>query len=412
MWGATWSIDLPTVPRRHPQNALSAMQVQQRKAPGRYTDGNGLYLVVDPSGAKRWLLRIVVMGRRRDIGLGGLSLVSLAEARALAVEYRKVAREGGDPLAVRRSQRVIVPTFGEAAEAAHLGLKEGFRNAKHADQWINTIRQYANPHIGTRRIDDIGTPDILKVLAPVWLKKPETARRLKQRMHKVFEHAKASGLRSGENPVAGVDSGLPKQTALQEHHVALAFADLPAFMVKLRGQGEHTTSRLALELLILTATRTSEVLLARWDEVDADSEVWTIPAERMKAKRIHRVPLTRRCLELLAVAKQLAAGSQLVFPGMKTDRPMSNMAFLKLLERMKVDVTAHGFRSSFSDWAAESTHYSREVVEMALAHTIKSKVEAAYRRGDLLDKRRPLMGDWETFALSKIAAEKKIAGSS
>ncbi|MDB5540552.1 MAG: xerC [Devosia sp.] len=389
-------------PRRHPQNALSAMRVQQLKTAGRYTDGNGLYLVVDPSGAKRWLLRTVVMGRRRDIGLGGLSLVSLAEARALATEYRKIAREGGDPLSVRRSQRVVVPTFSEAAEAAHGALKEGFRNAKHADQWINTIKQYAYPQIGSRRIDDIGTPDILKVLAPLWLKKSETARRLKQRMHKVFEHAKASGLRSGENPVAGVDSGLPKQMAIQEHHAALPFAELPDFLVKLRSEGEHTSSRLALELLILTATRTSEVLLTRWEEFDIESAIWTIPPERMKVKRVHRVPLTARCLEILAAAKKLAAGSGFVFPGMKVERPLSNMVFLKLLERMKVDVTAHGFRSTFSDWAAERTQYSREVVEMALAHTIKSKVEAAYRRGDLLDKRRPLMADWSKFCLSSV----------
>lgn len=389
---------MPT-PRRHPQNALTAMQVQQLKTAGRYTDGNGLYLVVDPSGAKRWLLRTVVMGRRRDIGLGGLSLVSLAEARSLAVEYRKIAREGGDPLSVRRSKRVAVPTFSEAAEAAHGALKEGFRNAKHSDQWINTIKQYAYPHIGSRRIDDIGTPDILKVLAPLWLKKGETARRLKQRIHKVFEHAKASGVRSGENPVAGVDSGLPKQTAVQQHHAALPFAELPDFVEKLHSEGDHTSSRLALELLILTATRTSEVLLARWEEFDLEAKIWTIPAERMKAKRVHRIPLTARSLEILEAAKQLATGSTLVFPGMKRDQSMSNMALLKLLDRMKVDVTAHGFRSSFSDWAAESTHYPREVVEMALAHSIKNKVEAAYRRGDLLDKRLPLMKDWATFIL-------------
>lgn len=393
---------------KHPENALSAMKVRQTTKAGRYADGNGLYLVVDPSGAKRWLLRTVVMGRRRDIGLGGLSIVSLADAREKAIEYRKLARDGGDPLALRRAQQQVVPTFEKAAEAAHKAMKVGFANDKHADQWINTIKQYANPHIGDRRIDDISTADILKVLAPIWLTKSETARRLKQRMHKVFEHAKASGQRSGENPVVGVASGLPKQPSGETHHAALPVADLPDFMVKLRTAGDSHSSRLALELLILTGTRTSEVLLAKWEEIDLTKAVWTIPAERMKAKRVHRIPLTPRCVEILRLAKQLAAGGALVFPGQKKDRPLSNMVFLKLLERMKVEVTAHGFRSTFSDWAAETTHYPSEVVEMALAHSIKNKVEAAYRRGDLLDKRVPLMDEWAAFALSKISPSKKL----
>lgn len=393
---------------KHPENALTAMKVRQTTQPGRYADGNGLYLVVDPSGAKRWLLRTIVMGRRRDIGLGGLSIVSLAEAREKAQEYRKLARDGGDPLALRRAKQQVVPTFEKAAEAAHKAMKVAFANDKHSDQWINTIKQYANPHIGDRRIDDIATADILKVLAPIWLTKSETARRLKQRMHKVFEHAKASGQRTGENPVVGVTSGLPKQSSSEVHHAALPVAELPDFMVRLRTAGDSHSSRLALELLILTATRTSEVLLAKWEEVDLTSAVWTIPADRMKAKRVHRVPLTPRCVEILQLAKQLAAGSWWVFPGQKKGRPFSNMVFLKLLERMEVDVTPHGFRSTFSDWAAETTHYPREVVEMALAHTIKNKVEAAYRRGDLLDKRIPLMDDWAVFALSKISPPKKL----
>lgn len=389
---------------KHPENALTAMKVRQTTSPGRYADGNGLYLVVDPSGAKRWLLRTVVMGRRRDIGLGGLSIISLAEAREKAIEYRRLARDGGDPLALRRAQQQVVPTFEKAAEAAHKAMKVGFANAKHADQWINTIKQYANPHIGDRRIDDISTADILKVLAPIWLTKSETALRLKQRLHKVFEHAKASGQRTGENPVSGVTSGLPKQSSGDAHHAALPFADLPDFMVKLRTAGESHSSRLALELLILTGTRTSEVLLATWEEFDLTNAVWTIPADRMKAKRVHRIPLTPRCVEILRLARQYAAGGPLVFPGQKKGRPFSNVVFLKLLERMKVGVTAHGFRSTFSDWAAETTHYPREVVEMALAHTIKNKVEAAYRRGDLLDKRIPLMDDWSAYALSEVAA--------
>lgn len=392
----------------HPDNALTAMQVRQMKTPGRYADGNGLYLVVDPSGAKRWLLRTVVMGKRRDIGLGGLSLVSLAEARQKALEYRRVARDGGDPIAERAKKRKVVPTFEEAARAAHKALSEGFANDKHSNQWINTVEQYALPHIGHLRIDAITTPDVLRVLAPIWLTKAETARRLKQRLHRIFEHAKAAGHRSGENPVGGVANGLPKQQDKEAHHAALPFGDLPDFTAKLRASGEAVSSRLALELMILTATRTSEVLLAEWDEIDFQQKVWTIPANRMKAKRTHRIPLSSRSVDILTEAKPYAQDSKFLFPGMKKGRPLSNMVFLKLLERMKVDVTAHGFRSTFSDWAAETTHHPREVVEMALAHTIKNKVEAAYRRGDLLEKRVPLMDEWAAFALSKISPPKKL----
>lgn len=293
-----------------------------------------------------------------------------------------------------------MPKFSKAAELAHDALKASFSNNKHSDQWINTIKQYANPHIGDRRIDDLGTPDILMVLAPIWLTKPETARRLRQRLHRVFEHAKASGHRSGENPVVGVGSGLPKQQDRVTHHTALPFGELPDFMARLRKSDAPALSRLALELLILTATRTSEVLLARWNEFDLENRVWIIPAHRMKAKRAHRIPLVERGVEIVRAAKSVSFDKDFVFPGMRRGRPLSNVALLKLLERMKVKVTVHGFRSSFSDWAAELTHYPREVVEMALAHTIKNKVEAAYRRGDLLEKRVELMEGWAEFALS------------
>jgi len=385
---------------KHPDKALSAVRVRQLTKPGRYADGNGLYLVIDPSGAKRWLLRTVVRGSRRDIGLGGLSLVPLAEAREKAFAYRKLAREGGDPLAERRKAHVTVPTFAEAITIVHDEHKASWRNAKHAQQWINTLSQYAVPIIGERRVDQIETPDVLRVLAPIWLKKQETARRLRQRIGTVMDWAKASGFRSGDNPVDGVAKGLPKQQDAKTHHAAMPFPEVPGFVARLQGAGEGITARLAFEFLILTASRTGEVLGARWEEFNDEERLWIVPAARMKAKRIHRVPLCTRCLAILNAAREFSAESEYVFPGRSISAPLSNMVFLMMLRRMEIEITPHGFRSSFRDWAAEATAYPRELAETALAHTIENKVEAAYRRGDLLEKRRELMEAWSNFISS------------
>lgn len=383
---------------RHKEKALSALQVRQLREPGRYTDGNGLYLVVDPSGAKRWLLRLVVQGRRRDIGLGGASLVSLAEARERAIAYRKIAREGGDPLAIKNEARKVVPTFKEAAERVHAEHEVSWKNRKHAQQWINTLKQYVYPHIGAYRVDSVNTPDVLRALSPIWLTKPETARRVRQRIGTVMDWAKASGFRTGDNPVEGVARGLPKQGDSDKHHEALPFAQVPAFLKSLRATSSSDSAKLAFEFLILTASRTSEVLNAKWDEIDLEEQLWTVPAERMKAKRIHRVPLSKRVLEILATARSLFDGeSPYLFPRKTAELPLSNMVFLAILKRMKIAATAHGFRSAFRDWASETTSYPREIAEMALAHTIENKVEAAYRRGDLLEKRRAMMEDWSAF---------------
>lgn len=376
------------------------MLVRNLREPGRYGDGNGLYLVVDPSGAKRWLLRVVVQGKRRDIGLGGLSLVTLAEAREKAVAFRRIAREGGDPLAERQKAVVLsVPTFAEAAERVYADHRTTWRNEKHAAQWITTLRTYAVPHIGSKRLDQIDTPDILKVLAPIWLTKPETARRVRQRLGTVFDWAKAAGHRTGDNPVEGVARGLPKQNTEENHHAALPYAGVPAFVKTLRENEAGLSTRLAFEFLILTAGRTSEVLEAEWWEIDERDALWTVPAARMKAKRIHRVPLGTRAMAVLNEARPLAMGSRYLFPGQSGDKPLSNTVLLMMLRRMKLDVkvTPHGFRSSFRDWAAETTSFPREVAEMALAHTIENKVEAAYRRSDLLEKRREMMQAWGTF---------------
>ena len=383
---------------RHPEKALTAVQVRALKTPGRFADGHGLYLVVDPSGAKRWLLRIMVQGKRRDIGLGSLGLVSLAEAREKALAYRKVAREGGDPLANRRKAEVTIPTFSEAAEKVHAEHKATWRNPKHAAQWLNTLRTYANPHFGSKRVDQIETPDVLRALAPIWLTKGETASRVRQRIGTVLDWAKAAGHRSGDNPVEGVTRGLPKQGEREEHHAALPYSEVPVFVARLRAMsGQGDIGRLAFEFLILTAARTSEVLGANWSEIDMAKALWTVPAARMKAGREHRVPLSERAVEVLTKAKALGAGSLLIFPGRSGTKPLSNMVFLMALRRMNVPITAHGFRSSFRDWAAEATNLPSEVAEMALAHTIENRVEAAYRRGDLLAKRHDLMKQWSAY---------------
>lgn len=385
---------------RHPERALTAVQVRTVKEAGRYADGNGLYLIVDPSGARRWLLRVVAQGRRQDLGLGSVQLVTLSEAREKAVRLRGVARDGGDPLAEIRKTKQTTPTFREAAERVHAERKAGWRNGKHVDQWINTLVQHGYPVLEKKRVDQITSADVLKVLSPIWLKTPETARRVRQRLKVVLDWAKVAGFRSGDNPVDHVDQALPKHSQESEHHTAMPYAAVPPFLRRLRSSNFAEGTRLAFEFLILTAARTSEVLKATWAEVDLTDAVWTIPASRMKAKRQHRVPLSDRCVSILQRAKELSGDSVYIFPGHKEGRPLSNMVFLEALRRMAVPVTAHGFRSSFRDWASEQTNYPREVCEAAMAHVVRDKVEAAYRRSDLFERRRSLMQDWTSFVQS------------
>jgi len=385
------------LPRRHPDHALTAVQVRQIKTPGRHADGGGLYLYVEPTGAKRWVLRTVVRGRRRDIGLGSARLVSLAEGRETAAVYRKTARAGGDPIAEHRQTRSMAPTFEVAARLVHAQHARAWRNPKHAAQWINTLAQYAFPYFGNRGVDEIESADVLRALSPIWLAKPETARRVRQHVRAVFDWAKGAGHRRGDNPVDGVARALPRQNDRAEHHAALPYGQVPAFIEALRASCIGEVTKLAFELLILTGTRTSEVLDARWNEIDFHNGIWTIPASRMKARREHRAPLAPRVVSILKQAKDMSGGSDFVFPGRSLARPLSKMVFLQALRRMKVNVTAHGFRSAFRDWAAEQTDFLFEVSEMALAHTIKNKAEAAYRRGDLLEKRRELMVAWASY---------------
>jgi len=387
-----------TVKGKHTQKSLSAVFIRSVANAGRYGDGNGLYLIVDPSGAKRWVLRTVVMGKRRDIGLGGLSLVSLAEAREEATRLRKIARQQGDPLAERRMEQRVVPTFEQAAHEVHKTYSPSWKNAKHSQQWINTLSDYVFPVFGNFRVDQVHTPEVLKALSPIWLKKPETARRVRQRIKTVFDWAKAAGFRSGDNPVDGISKVLPKQPNTQVHHTALPYAEIPTFIKALRKTDASKTALLAFEFLVLTATRTNEIINATWNEIDLKNKTWTIPSSRMKTKREHRTPLSRRCIEILKEVHQLSINNLYVFLNPLTGKPLSNMVFLMLLRRMKQDVTAHGFRSSFRDWASERTNIPHDVCEAALAHSLKDKTEAAYKRTDLFDKRRELMESWAAFA--------------
>ncbi|MGI9435850.1 MAG: tyrosine-type recombinase/integrase, partial [Geminicoccaceae bacterium] len=352
---------------KHPDKSLTAVKVRAIKHPGRYADGGGLYLEVDPSGAKRWFLRTMVQGRRCHIGLGGTSVVSLAEAREAALATRKVAKAGGDPLADRRKAKRVVPTFEDAARKVHEEHAPAWKNAKHGQQWINTLRDYVFPIIGNRRVDQIDSADVLKVLSTIWLAKPETARRVKQRVKTVLDWCRANHFRSGENPIEGIAKALPKQPKKDSHHTALPYSEIAAFITRLRNGNAGEIVKLAFEFTILTAGRTGEVLGARWDEIEGD--VWTVPAERMKAGREHRVPLSPRCIEILNKVRSLSGNQHYIFPGKSRGKPLSNMSFLMILRRMDLKITGHGFRSAFRDWAAERTNFPRDVCEMALAHT-------------------------------------------
>jgi integrase len=399
---------------------LTALKVERARIRGMYADGGGLYLRVTPDGTKNWVYRYMLDGRPRWMGLGPLALYSLQEARAKALDARKLRHEGIDPIDTRRAHRAKVRidaakviTFKQCAENYIKAHRAGWRNGKHAGQWSATLKTYAEPSIGLLPVQNVDTALVLKVLEPIWTEKPETASRLRQRMEKILDFAKVRGYRDGENPArwrGHLDKLLPAPSRIRsvEHHAALPYAQLPAF---LRHLAEHeAVAARALEFAILTAARTGEVIGARWREIDLKGKVWTIQAGRMKAGREHRVPLSDRAIAILGAMKPVSTAAdidqQIVFGGGKPGRPLSNMAFLMLLRRMKRDdLTVHGFRSSFRDWCAERTNFPSEVAEMALAHAVGDKVEAAYRRGDLFEKRRRLMGAWAEF-LTKVPADK------
>lgn len=397
------------MPKRSRQlNRLTALAVDNAKTEGWYPDGGGLYLEVDANQNKRWKLRLTVAGRRRDFGLGPITKVSLRQARERANSYRSLAYEGKDPTEEKRLAKPskIAPTFEVCARAVYNLRRETWSNGKHVNQWINTLDDYAFPKIGTKPVDTISTPDVLEVLSPIWTAKPETARRVRQRMSTVLEWARAAGHRSGDNPIDLIGDALPKHKKKDKHHAALPYANVPGFVVKLHSSNIDVMSKLAFEFLILTVARTIEVRYALWPEIDLDAALWTIPGHdektgrRMKSGREHIVPLTNRMAAILAQAQSEALASDLIFPDRGTGRAMSENRFLVARDALgysKDECTPHGFRSSFRDWVSEETAFGSEVAEMALAHTIKSKTEAAYRRGALLTKRRELMDAWEAY---------------
>lgn len=368
------------------------------KGAGTYQDGEGLMLRVTGVGTGQWKLRVQHQGKRRDIGLGSARLVTLAAARAKAAEARKAIREDGrDLITEKRQARAAAVTFREAALALFEAHKHQWTSEKHGDQWIATLETYAFPQLGSKPVGTIGAGDIITAIAKVWAAKPETGRRVRQRICAVLDYADARGWRETDAPARALAAGkgLPKQAG-GKHHPALAYTEVPSFLIRLRASG-GVWGRLALEFVVLTAARSQEVRLATWGEFDLANGLWTVPPDHMKMKREHVVPLSPEALAVLRSAKSVqSAGTDLVFPG-ASGKAMSDMTLLAVLRRMEEPTTVHGFRSSFRTWVAEKTNFPGEVAEAALAHQNRNEVERAYHRGALLGKRRKLMNAWGAY---------------
>ena len=381
---------------------LTARQVETMKTPGDHADGNGLYMRVKPSGMKTWLFRYQVNGHRHAMGLGSTRLKSLAQAREKSYELALKISDGIDPIQERKVlERKTSITFMDAAARYIKVMSPSWKNVKHAQQWQNTLDKYCTP-IADLPVDKIDSYLVMQCLEPIWAVIPETASRIRGRMEKILDWSRVNGYREGENPArwsGHLDQSLPRKTKITtvKGHASMPYTELPQFwpiLNLLQGLGAR-----ALEFTILTACRTSEVLNAKWQEIDEPSQIWTIPAERMKAGKEHRVPLSNATLSLLNALKNQQRGD-LIFPGQKHNHSLSNMTMLKVLQRLEHAYTPHGFRSTFRTWISEKTNHVHEVAEAALAHTIGDKVVAAYQRGDLFEKRRQLMLDWTNFVNS------------
>ena len=396
-------------------NKLTALKVANAK-PGKYGDGGGLQLVVKNGGAKKWIFRFTLKEKAREMGLGSAHTVSLAEARIAAHDCRTQVRAKIDPISARieaeeeskkeKEKQKTKPTFTTCAAMFIRDNRRGWTNAKHARQWVSTLKIYARPIIGMKPVDTIKTEDILKIISPIWTTKTETAKRVQGRIENVLDYAAALEYCEPMHPArwkGHLDKLLPKPAKVKKirHHPAMPYNKLPAFMVEL--SSNESISALALQFLILTATRTKEVLQATHKEIDLKGRTWTIPAERMKAEKEHRVPLSNEAISILEAAPQIQ-NNPYIFAGMREGKPLSNMAMLQLMRGMEYGVNGtrgayvpHGFRSSFRDWEGEVSSFPRDVAEMALAHTIENKTEAAYRRGDLFAKRSKMMQAWANF---------------
>lgn len=376
---------------------LSATSLAKlRKAPGRHSDGGGLFLVVGENGSASWLVRMQKSGRRRDFGLGSLDKVSLSDARKARDVVRGQFEAGLDPV-MERKKADGVPTFRVAAATVHKAQRKAWSEGKHQSQWINTLTTYAFPVIGDLPVNKIDQRAILDVLLPIWIEKNETARRVRQRIGAVLDWAFVKGYRETEAPMRALAKGLPRVTAERGHHEAMPYADVAGFMARLRA-GEDTMGRLALEALVLTAARSGEVRGATWDEVDLEAGLWSIPAPRMKRKKPHVIPLPPAVVAVFKRALALQTGdATLVFPGLVRGKSISDATMAKVLKVMGETAKPHGFRSSFKDWAGEVAGFPNELSEAALAHAIPNKAEAAYRRGDMLDRRRVMMAAWADY---------------
>jgi integrase len=397
----------------HQLNRLTARTVATATKSGLYADGGGLYLRIGRSGAKSWCLRYMLGGKAREMGLGGLSKIGLADARKKAAAQRLLLVDRVDPLdrrevenSAKKVEAARSMTFAQCAKAYIDSHTAGWRNAKHAQQWTNTLASYVYPEFGSAPVGDVDVAMVMKVLEPLWTTKSETAGRVRGRIEAVLDWAKARGFRDGENPArwrGHLSNLLPARSKVRavKHHAALPYTEIGAFMADLRGR--EGAAAAALEFLILTAARTAEVIGGRWPEIDFATRLWTVPGVRMKGGREHRVPLTRAAM---AVLKRMEGqDKEFLFPGIKAGRGLSNMALLKVLERMgRGDLTAHGFRATFKTWATERTNFPRELVEAALAHVLDDKTEAAYQRGDMLEKRRRLMDAWAEFCAKRAPA--------
>lgn len=386
-----------------PSKKLSALNVKNASDPGRYADGDGLYLNVAPGGSKSWVFLWMKSRKRREMGLGSYPVVGLADARIKAEACRKQVADGLDPIEVRKRESAVDLTFGATADEMIESMKSGWRNAKHEYQWKQTLGDSYCKSLRTKAIATADTADVLEVLSPIWNSKPETASRLRGRIERVFDYAKAKGQRTADNPARwrGHLKNLlpPRRKLVQGHHAAMPYEEVGSFIARLRLA--PAISARALEFLILTAARSGEVLGATWNEMDLKTGVWTVPANRMKAHIIHRVPLAPRALQIV---KQLADTkiNDFVFPGFRKERPLSNMAFEMLMRRMKVnEFTPHGFRSAFRDWVGDETSFPREIAEAALAHQVGDETERAYRRSDALERRRKLMIAWADYCDGK-----------
>ena len=376
---------------------LTVRRIETAKGPAKLTDEHGLYLRVSPRGAKSWIQRLNIKGMRTDNAVGHYPSMGLAEARAAAFERWKIAKAGGDPRQAD-GKAVLAPSFAEAAEAVIAIHEPTWRSPKSGPQWRASLETYAYPSIGELPVSELTPGHVMSVLLPIWNEKRETARRVKQRISAICRWAVAQGYRNDDPAGVVVDAALPRNTVQRRPMRALAYEEVADCIAKVKASRRaSTSSKLALEFLVLTAARSAEVRKAKWDEIDIEGATWTVPAERMKANREHRVPLSGRALEVLPEAAELSDGSGLVFPGARSGRPLSENTHAKLLRELRFDPVTHGFRSSFRDYAAEQTHTPHAVMEAALAHTIKNKAEDAYARSDLFEKRRELMTSWADY---------------